>query len=154
MRNRITQFDWSRHWSKKVVQYLQDKAVRRALCSGLKRYDSNYKDGVPPFILGSIPCDERRVIEGRVSWYQPYGRCHYIAPFARAIGEKLYPQYRWGFLTSEKHTIAIGMDGQEIRIVMDILLFRQYSAEDSISFVKEDASWKMCFTIKELFQPA
>ncbi len=94
-----------------------------------------YKFGDPPYIHGAIGFNTVR--KGCLSWYQPLARCHYIAPFARAIGMELYPKLKWGFATGDFHTVAIGFedDIKNPEVVFDILLFKQYTAEKSLEFV-------------------
>lgn len=144
------QFNWSRNW-KKVAPHLSDKDVQFALILGLKLLNSYYEPGDPPWEEGRGIMNGQRAIKGKLSWYQPWGRCHHIAPFSWAIGKKVYPDLEWKFLTSDAHTVAVGMAGDDIKIVMDILLFRDYTAEQSITMVREGANCKVCDTIQEVF---
>lgn len=147
----MKQFNWSRNW-KKVEPHLNDPDVRFALHLGLKILNPYYEPGQPPWEEGRGPLNGQRAIKNKLSWYQPWGRCHWIAPFAWAIGQKIYPNLKWGFLTGDLHTVAVGLENDEIEIVMDILLFKGRTAEDSIAQVKERPVYKLCFSIQELFQ--
>lgn len=145
----MKQFNWRRKWPK-VEPHLNDPEVQDALDNGLRRRDKHWESGDPPWLVGRGRMNGQRTIRGKLSWYQPYGRCHWIAPFTWAIGKKLYPDLRWGFLTSERHTVAVGLKGEEIKIVMDILAYHFDSAEKSIERVKE-VDWKLCFSIEGMF---
>lgn len=145
----MKQFNWQRNW-KKVVPYLQDRDVQIALELGLTIINPYRKMGDPPWEEGRGPLNGQRAIKGKLSWYQPWGRCHWIAPFAHAIGKKLYPKYEWGFMTSDVHSVAVGLDNEEIKIVMDILSFKDHSAEQSLELVKS-MEWELCFSIRDLF---
>lgn len=144
------QFNWRRHWAA-VVPHLSDPEVVAALETGL----SEYKFCGHPLWKGEPPWEMGRAHQGtpqpgQLEWYQPHGRCHWIAPFAWAIGKKLFPELLWGFLTSEAHTVAIGLKKGKIQVVMDILCFHSNWPEDSIAAVQGDP-WKICYTIQELF---
>jgi hypothetical protein len=104
----------------------------------MKLLDLNYEDGDPPWLLGRGPLNGQRARFGCLSWYQPWGRCHHIAPFCWALGPKIYPGLNWGFLCGELHTVVIGFeeDWQKPQWVMDILLFKEKMAQQSIDFVK------------------
>ena len=41
----IVQFNWRRHWKKKVEPHLQNKAVQVALDFGMKLYDPDWESG-------------------------------------------------------------------------------------------------------------
>lgn len=145
----IVQFNWARNW-KKVEPYLNDKDVLKNLEFGMKNYYKKWKYENGPHAIGRGSLNGQRVVKGKLSWYQPRGRCHWIAPFSFAIGKKLYPELKWGYLTSDSHTIAVGLKEGEIKIVMDILLFKQITATQSIAQVKE-ADHKICFRTKDVF---
>ena len=145
----MKQFNWSRMWPK-VEPHLADPKVQSALDDGMSRLASWWKSGDPPWEEGRGPMNGQRAIRGKLSWHQPWGRCHWIAPFAWAIGKKLYPELKWCFLTSDIHTVAVGIKDKEIVIVMDILNFKGQSAEKSIEQVRT-FDWKLCFSIEEMF---
>lgn len=94
--------------------------------------DPKWAPGDPPYRLGDEP---RRARKGTLEWYQPRRLCHAIAYFAMAIGVINYPKLRWKFLSGLCHTVPVGYDesGQP-RVVMDILLFDDMTAEESIRF--------------------
>jgi hypothetical protein len=102
-----------------------------------------YKPGDPPWLFGRGPLNGQRAKNGCLSWYQPWGCCHYIAPFSWAIGKELYPALKWGFITSDKHTVAIGYKDKWERPewVLDILLFRKKTAQESLNFA-QDQGWR------------
>jgi len=139
----IQQFNFARQWTKKIAPLLADRDVIDALNFGMTLYDDNYREGHPPYNIGSIPSWGRRPRKGRLSWYQPWNRCHFIAPFCWALGMKLYPDRKWGFISGEKHSVAIGWWNQwkQPDILMDILLFREYTAQQSLDFAKS-GNWK------------
>ena len=138
----MKQFDFARNWRSTVAPHLQKQAVVRALHLGMGLHDLSYRPGDPPWLLGRGPLNGQRAREGCLSWYQPWGRCHYIAPFSWAIGVEIYPDLKWGFITSDAHTVAIGYHEQweQPAWVMDILLFRQNTAEESLAFAKSHYS--------------
>jgi hypothetical protein len=78
----------------------------------------------------------QRVEKNKLSWYQPWGRCHWISFFACAIGVLNYPELDWDFLTGHCHTVAVGNRRGEHRVVMDILNFKRMTAEGSIAFTR------------------
>lgn len=133
-RVRPIQFNWQRHWKKKVAPHLENKAVQASLDLGMKMLDPNWQRGDPPYVLGSIPAWRTRIVPGKLSWYRPYGRCHWIAFFSMAVGVLNFPDLDWRFVSGDLHTIPVGYDkdGQP-RVVMDILLFDSDTAEESIT---------------------
>lgn len=145
----MEQFDWENNWSR-VERYLEDADVQDALDFGMRHWSGTWRRGDPPWEIGRGPINGQEANPGELSWYQPYGRCHWISPFSWAIGQKLYPELKWGFLTSDVHTVAVGFNGEEIEVVMDILLFKMRSAEESIERAK-GRPWVLCFTPEEVF---
>lgn len=137
------QFNFARHWKSKIVPLLDDATVVKALTLGLKLYDINFDEGDPPWLCGRGQWNGQRAREGCLSWYQPWGRCHHIAPFCWALGQKLYPDLKWGFISGEWHTVVIGWsdDWEQPEWVLDILLFRDNSAQESLDFAKQ-REWK------------
>lgn len=146
---KMRQFNWSRNWPK-VEKHLDDIDVQFALDLGMSILDPYWESGDAPCDFGRGPMNGQRVVFKKLSWHQPWGRCHWIAPFSWAIGQKLFPSLKWSFLTGDFHTVAVGLKNNDIEIVMDILLFKENSAESSIALVKK-SEWKMCDTIQEVF---
>ncbi len=133
MRNKPPiQFNWRRHWSKKVAHYLHHPLVQGSLDLGMTLLDTSWQHGDPPYLFGAI--GGNRVVEGKLSWYQPLNRCHWIAFFSMAIGVLNYPDLDWRFVSTDLHTVPVGYgpDG-EPKVVMDILLFEGMTAEESIA---------------------
>jgi hypothetical protein len=103
----------------------------------MKMLDPNWRRGNPPCFLGAIPSWRTRIVPGKLSWYRPYGRCHWIAFFSMAVGVINYPNLDWRFVTGDLHTIPVGYDeNRRPRVVMDILLFDSISAEESIALAQ------------------
>lgn len=126
------QFDWRRHWKKKVEPHLKKEEVQHALDIGMLMLTQTWRRGDPPYIHGGI--DGRRVVDGKLAWYQPLGRCHWIAFFSMAIGVLNYPKLDWRFMSGDLHTVPVGFDSNgHPKVVMDILLFDQMSAEESLA---------------------
>ena len=131
--SRPIQFDWRRNWKKRVKPLLGNPLVQGALDLGMRMLDPNWKNGNPPYLLGRLGPDRGCIVEGRLSWYQPHGRCHWIVFFSYTIGLLLYPSLRWEIVSGDLHTIALGYDANDDpRVVMDILLFDCMTANDSI----------------------
>lgn len=139
------QFNFARHWRQRIAPHLADPQVVTALTLGMYLLDPTYSEGDPPWLIGRGPVNGQRVRRGCLSWYQPWGRCHHIAPFSWAIGIKLYPDLNWGFVSGELHTVAVGYidDWKHPLWVMDILLFREMTAEESLDLVMQRA-WQFC----------
>ena len=133
-----TQFNFARRWKKDIRPMLDDPDVLGCLTLGMTLLDPSYQQGDPPWLLGRGPLNGQRARNGCLSWYQPWGRCHYIAPFSWALGMRLFPQMRWSFLSGELHTVVIGFEeSPEVpEWVFDILLFKDHSADESLTFVK------------------
>src|SRR5581483_8189316 len=129
----VVQFDWRRHWRTKVEPFLGEERVQAALDEGMRLYDPTWTRGDPPCEVGAV--STRRVVRGKLSWYQPVGRCHGIALFSLAIGLINYPRLTWKMVSSSRHAVPVGCgpDG-EPRVVMDILLFESFTAEESLEF--------------------
>jgi hypothetical protein len=132
---RPLQFNWRRHWKKKVEPYLKHDLVQASLDLGMMMLDDNWQRGDPPYLMGREA--GRRAVPGKLSWYRPCGCCHWIAFFSMAIGVLNYPELDWRFLTGDLHTVPVGFDSSgEPRVVMDILLFEGMTAEESIDLTK------------------
>jgi len=114
-----------------------------ALTLGMKGIQDDYRKGDPPWKCGTILSNRRQPREGSLEWYQPRNQCHDIAPFCWALGKKIYPHLQWGFLSSRRHTVAVGRSRfwKQPKCVMDILQFQRWSAQESLDFVKE-MDWK------------
>ncbi len=132
---RPIQFDWKKEWNKKVKPHLDNPLVQLALDWGMKMYEPAWDCGEPPYLYGGIADSRRDPRKGTLRWYQPIGRCHAIAFFSIAIGVINYPELNWKFVSGDGHTIPVGYDEDgRPRVVMDILLFDDFSAEESIDF--------------------
>jgi hypothetical protein len=132
-----TQFNWRRQWSKKVAPLLQEELVQLSLDVGMRILDPDWKPGDAPCDQGAIGL--RRIVPGKLSWYQPLNRCHHIAFFSMAIGVLNYPDLDWRFVSGDRHTVPVGYDSNgNPRVVMDILLFEFRTANDSIALAQED----------------
>jgi hypothetical protein len=136
-RNQIVQFNWRRHWSKKVAPHLRKRVVQAALGFGLRLLDPGWRRGEPPRMAGVV-WGGAGVREGKLQWYQVPGGSHSIAFFAMAVGVLNYPHLHWRFVNGNFHTVPVGYgeDG-EPRVVMDILLFDKLSAEESIALAEK-----------------
>lgn len=139
---RVIQFNWRRQWRKKVAPHLDEELVQFSLDLGMMMLDRNWKRGDPPYLLGSIPLDRCRVVTGKLSWYQVWNRCHWIAFFSMAIGVLNYPHLDWHFLSGDLHTVPVGYgpDGSP-RVVMDILQFDAMTPEESIDFAMKKVDY-------------
>ena len=132
---KLVQFNWRRHWSKKVAPHLEREVVQFSLDLGMGLLDPRWRRGDPPCVLGAIPSTISRVVTGKLTWYQVWGRCHWIAFFSMAIGVLNYPHLDWRFLSGDLHSVPVGYGpDREPRVVMDILLFDSKTAEESIAF--------------------
>lgn len=102
------QFDFGQNWESMIVPHLKDRHVVTTLTLGMKIYDLNYTEGESPWLYGIGNFLGQQAVEGDLSWYQPFGLCHCIAPFCWALGQKLYPKLRWGFVSSDSHSVVVG----------------------------------------------
>ena len=132
------QFGFARHWRRKIAPMLGDRTVVKALTLGMMLHAPEYREGDPPWEVGRGPWNGQRARQGCLSWYQPWGRCHHIAPFCWALGKRLHPEQEWGFISSDIHTVVIGYadNWEQPECVMDILLFREKTAQESLEFAK------------------
>jgi hypothetical protein len=81
-------------------------------------------------------------VEGKLSWYRPHGRCHWIVFFSYIIGLLNYPSLRWEIVSGDLHTIAVAYDANgDPEMVMDILLFDHMTGEDSIRHAEKKVEW-------------
>lgn len=148
--SKLIQFNWRRHWRRKVEPHLNKDMVQRCLDFGMRLLDPTWKRGNAPYLLGGIGF--RRIIKGKLSWYQPLGRCHWISFFSMAIGAINYPDLRWKMMSGDLHTVPVGYDkSDDARVVMDILLFDSMTAEQSIAYAQKvlgeerATGWDACF---------
>ena len=134
----IRQFNWARNWKKKVAPHVDDPEAYFWLVAGMKWHVPTWQPEEGPHLIGRGSINGQRVVNGKLSWYQPWGRCHWIAPFAWVLGRRIYPDLRWGIYTGEIHTIAIGCepDTENKRLIFDILNFKGQTAEESINQVE------------------
>jgi len=113
--------------------------VQAALDIGMLMLTQTWKRGDPPCLYGGM--DGRRVVDGKLSWYQPLGRCHWIAFFSMAIGVLNYPDLDWRFVSGDLHTVPVGFDANgNPKVVMDILMFDRMSADESLALTKKTAA--------------
>jgi hypothetical protein len=129
---KVVQFDWRRHWKRKVEPHLHEELVQFSLDLGKTMLDPEWRRGDPPYLLGREP--GRRAVPGKLSWYRPCGRCHCIAFFSMAVGVLNHPDLDWRFVGGEFHTVPVGHgpDG-EPQVVMDILNFDGLTAGQSLA---------------------
>jgi hypothetical protein len=109
--------------------------------------DPKWAPGDPPYRLGDD--GPARAKKGTLAWYQPCRQCHAIAFFAMAIGVINYPKLRWKFVSGRCHTVPVGYDEKgQARVVMDILLFEDMTADESIRFAvfKKHSAGQRLFT--------
>lgn len=126
------QFNWRKHWEKKVKPHLDHPCVQFSLNLGMHLVEPKWAPGDPPYLLGDEP---NRAKKGTLAWYQPRRLCHAMAYFTMAIGVINYPKLRWKFVSGRCHTVPVGYDENgQARIVMDILLFDSMTGEASIKF--------------------
>ena len=127
------QFDWRKHWEKKVKPHLNHPCVQFSLNLGMHLVDPKWTPGDQPYLPGDD--GPARAEKGTLAWYQPSRQCHGIAFFAMAIGVINYPKLRWKFVSGRCHTVPVGYDENgQARVVMDILLFDDMTADESIRF--------------------
>jgi hypothetical protein len=133
---RIVQFNWSRRWRQNVEPYLGFPLVRSSVEIGMALYDKHWTWADGPHAIGRGWLNGQRVVKDKLSWYQPWGRCHYICFFACTIGVINYPDLDWKFLVGHCHMVPVGTVGDEIAVVMDILNFKCMTAEESIALTR------------------
>jgi hypothetical protein len=150
---KVVQFNWRRHWRRKVAPHLDKELVQASLDLAMTQLDPHWRSGDPPYLLGREP--GRRAVPGKLSWYQPTGCCHWIAFFSMAIGVLNYPRLDWQFVGGDLHTVPVGCgaDGKP-EVVMDILLSEGMTAEQSLALATQKVSsasaaggWEECFRL-------
>lgn len=132
-----TQFDFRTNWPD-IRRHLANPIVALWTTFGMKLENPGWTPEDGPFSVGRGPINGRPDPQpDTVEWYQPIGRCHSIAPFAWAVGRLLLPHLRWGFYTSDWHTVAVGCTPGTAtpEVVMDILLFETFTAGQSLRWV-------------------
>jgi hypothetical protein len=129
------QFDWRKEWKKRVKPHLQNPFVDLALNFGMILCDRGWNPGDAPYLVGAIGFRPSAPRKGTLDWYRPLRRCHFISFFSLLIGVINYPELEWRIVSGRCHTVPVGYDKDgEPRVVMDILLFERYTAEESIEF--------------------
>ena len=107
-----------------------------------------------PHAIGRGRWNGQRVTKNKLSWYQPWGRCHWISFFLCAIGVLNYAELDWHFISGHCHTVPVGSWNGEHRVVMDILNFKCMTAKESINLAQhfiperpelEGSDWKELF---------
>lgn len=146
----MRRFDFSRRWRKQIIPLLHDEDVVFTLTMGMKLLTQEYREGDPPCDYGRGWLNGQRPRKGCLSSYQPWGRCHHIAPFCWTIGGKVYPDLKWGFLSGGYHTVVVGYkdDWMNPEWVMDILQFREKTAQESLDWAMAK-DWKFYGTLPE-----
>lgn len=129
----MEQFDFANNWEM-VKPHLKKQSVIDCLVAGMRLLDGNFKEGDAPWKMGRGKINGHRATPDGLEWYQPWGRCHHIAPFAWAIGREVYPDLTWLIMSGELHTIAVGWTDDKLVMVMDILLFDDMTAKESYDF--------------------
>jgi hypothetical protein len=130
---RLVQFDWSRQWKRRVKPHLGEPLVRASVEMGMTHLEPTWTWQDGPHAVGRGRLNKQRVTRDKLSWYQPWGRCHWISFFACAIGVINYPELDWEFVSGDCHTVPVGSQNGEHRVVMDILNFKRMSAVESIA---------------------
>ena len=134
--SKMTQFNWSRHWKNKVEPHLNNPLVRASVELHIKDLDPTWTWEYGPHAVGRGRMNGQRVTKNKLSWYQPWGRCHWISFFACAIGVLNHPKFDWHFISGHCHTVPVGSWNGEHKVVMDILNFRSMTAEESIAHAR------------------
>lgn len=146
-------FNWSKRWKYDVEPYLQNKTVQFCIDFGMKLLEPKWESGDKPYVLGRGPINGQRAIKNKLSYYQPIGRCHHISFFAGAIGKLNYPELEWRIVSGRDHTIPVGYNDGKPHIIMDILLFKEMTAEKSYEFATKkndnNTQWKTFFHLFE-----
>ncbi len=148
----MKQFNFARNWRKRIYPLLNKPSVIEALTSGLIITNPSYKTGDPPWLSGRGLINGQRAKKSCLSWYQPWRRCHYIAPFSYAIGNELYPELNWGLVSSTSHTVVIGYKNlYSPELILDILLFKNRPAQESLDFVMKKR-WRFYTCLKQYLE--
>jgi hypothetical protein len=68
-----------------------------------------------------------------LEWFQCFHGGHYLAPFLRELGERIFPELTWDIMTGDAHSLAYGTDETgNIKVLFDILNFKEMSAMELI----------------------
>src|SRR5262245_21434528 len=132
----VIQFNWRKNWKKRVAPHLTNDYVQLSIDLGMRMLDPGWERGDVPWLVGCGPLNGQRARPGKLSWYQPWARCHWIAFFSLAIGVLNYPGLDWRFVSGERHTVPVGYLGEEPRVVMDLLHFARLTAEESLDLAQ------------------
>lgn len=141
-------FDFKRHWAKKVKPHLQDPQVQGLLNYGMQNWVCqrnieliqmgsshrwSWEPGDCPYRLsGDLALHPRWPRDGSYRWYQPFGKCHWIAPFLLGLAKKIYPKDSWYIQRGYFHTTVTNTNKT---IVFDILLFeRGYTPRQALIY--------------------
>ena len=147
-----TFFNFREHWSNKVKPILNDMEVQQALNEGMSKYvkqlnrynklegiDSRavWRDGGCPFLYADLsqiaPHQRIQPKAGSLEFYQPFGKCHWIAPFSLVLAQKIYPHDKWLIQKDLRQHSTV--TNKSRTIVFDILLFeRNYTAREALVF--------------------
>lgn len=131
----IKQFDFSRNWKKLVDPHLKDPFVKSLLNNGMISYAGEWwTTDKQPSDIGRGKWNGYRVVKGKLSSYQPIGRCHWIASFVLGLAIRIYPNKKWHILSGDIHTVIVDKDKT---MVFDILQFKHNTAEESIKLVNK-----------------
>lgn len=152
----MKQFDFRRRWKKDVEPYLHNKNVQFALDFGMSlihRTNWEWKSGDAPCYRGRDRWD--RIVEGKLSWYQPMGQCHEIAFFTFELGKLIYPKLHWKFISGEEHTVPVGFCHRKPCMVMDILCFNTMTAKKSYNWARvkpegPDSQYRVFYDLFEM----
>ena len=126
------QFNWQKHWKKKVKPHLDHPLVQIALDIGMRRVAPDWTHGDPPYIYGVDGPSWAE--EGTLAWYQPYLQCHAISLFSMVIGVINYPELEWKFILGRLHTVPVGFQNGQPRVVMDILWSHNTTSKASMDY--------------------
>jgi hypothetical protein len=149
-------FNWKERWESDVVPLLDHPKVKASITWFKKergKIRAPFFKGMKPFLpyqCGRKPNKGWKVYATTdMEAYCPNGECHWIAAFASAVGQVLYPNLTWRMVGEELHTIAVGFrEGAEgtpqyrktcgrIEVVSDILMsyfVKTWTAENAIAY--------------------
>jgi hypothetical protein len=115
-------FDWYSLWPS-VDRILHQDRVRNSL--DIVTRNMSAIEGIewdrdrPPSYYSDPPV----AIKDPVDRYRCYGQCYSINTWAGVLGEVLVPVLQWSIVTAQNksHTLAIGRDGEEMKLMMDLV---------------------------------
>ena len=145
------QFDWRKHWDKKVKPHLHNPFVEFALDLGLNMAEPTWNPGDPPYRAGrDWP---RRPREGRAVLVSAWRQVSRNLILCDGDRRDQYPELDWKFISGRFHTVVVGYDHRgHAQVVLDILWFDESTAEESIEFaqgMREHAAWQRTFAFFE-----